>query len=129
YLMTLQGLRLLYPPNVSGWEWYEGWISSQTTMRRVSHADVIFWGGGDARPFAVGLAAFMKTMAVKEPIDIVNQLADVFDMPLLEAERETLLKLCVAAGGVKALDQKDQAANLFAQVSKIMFAMPTAQLC
>lgn len=129
YLMTLQGLRLLYPPNVSGWEWYEGWISSQTTMRRVSHSDVIFWGGGEARPFAVGLAAFMKTMAVKEPVDIVNQLADVFDMPLSDTDRETLTKRCTAAGGVKALDEKNQAANLFAQVSKIMFAMPSAQLC
>ncbi len=130
YLMTLQGMSLLLPPNVAGWDWGEAWLTTDSLLKRVQLSGIIFWGGGEARPFAVKLAAKMVSEdKVQTPTDIVNVLADVLDVPVSKDRHAVLVDACTKAGGVAALANKDQAANMFARVSQIMFGIPEFQLC
>ena len=60
---------------------------------------------------------------------IVDAVADVFDASLTSQDRDVLIEVCSKAGAASALNEKDQAANLFANLTKIMFASPSFQLC
>ncbi len=130
YLMSRQGMSLLLPPNVAGWDWGESWINASTTMERLNLSNTIFWGGGPDRGLAVWMATKLKTDdKVTTPEQIVLGVADVLDVPLNEAAKKSLTDACAKYGGVAALENKDQAANLFARLSRLMFAIPEFQLC
>lgn len=130
YLMSRQGMSLLLPPNVAGWDWGESWINSSNTVERLNLSNTIFWGGGPDRGLAVWMATKLKTDdKVSTPEQIVDGLADIFDAPLNDESRKALVEACVKHGGLKALDNKDQSANLFARLSRLMFAIPEFQLC
>ncbi len=44
YYMDRQSMMLLNPPDVSGWKWGPGWISSQNMIERINFAGVLVWG-------------------------------------------------------------------------------------
>jgi uncharacterized protein (DUF1800 family) len=130
YLMAQQGLQLLYPPNVAGWNWAEGWIGADTSIKRIRTCDAIFWGGGEARPWSVEAAAKIK--ASFKPADsgaLVDAFAALLDARLTPGERTALVGVCDKRGGLAALEKKDQAANLFAGMARVLFAIPDFQLC
>lgn len=130
YLMSQQGLSLLFPPDVAGWDWGESWVTTDNLIRRRTLADVIFWGGGDDRPFSVYLANHMKTIAkVQSTEGLVDVYCAFFDVPTTDQQKQTLVSACESKGGLKALDNKDSAANLFASISKLAFAIPEFHLC
>lgn len=130
YLMAQQGMTLLFPPNVGGWEWGDSWITANNTVSRVNHSGLIFWGEDKDRPIAMLLANRLKTEnPVASAADIVDAVADIFDARLGPKDRDVLIEACTKAGGVGALNEKDQAANLFANLTKLMFATPEFQLC
>lgn len=130
YLMARQGMSLLRPPNVAGWDWGEAWINTTNTVERINMANALFYSGGPDRGIAVLLATKLKTEdKVTTPEGIVDGVADILDVPISTASRPALVEACGKFGGVKALDNKDQAANLFARLCKLMFAVPEFQLC
>lgn len=130
YLMTLQGMTLLRPPDVAGWDWGEAWLTTDSLLQRVKLSGAIFWGGGEERPFAVLMAArLLNEDKVKTPEDIVNGMADILDVPLNSDRRAILVDACTKHGGVAALGEKNRAANLFARLGQIMFGIPEFQLC
>ena len=130
YLMTRQGMSILRPPNVGGWEWGMAWINPATTIERLNIAGTLFWSGGKDRPISVWLAAKLRTDdKVTDGLGIVDGMADILDVPLNDARRKELAAACEKYGGVKALDKPDSAANLFARVGRAMFAIPEFQLC
>ncbi|MBC8065879.1 MAG: hypothetical protein H7Y17_13685, partial [Chlorobia bacterium] len=100
-----------------------------TTVERLNLSTSIFWSGED-RALSVLLAAKLKTDdKVSTPEQIVDGMADILDVPLTEASRKTLVELCTKHGGLKALDEKNQSANLFSRLGRAMFAIPEFQLC
>lgn len=128
YLMQRQGFRLLYPPNVAGWDWGLAWINTASSMERLNLANT-FWGGGAERPFAVIVANRLKNEDKAEtPEQIVDGLADILDVPIDAATRPILVEACTKYGGRKALDNKDQSANLFARLSRLLYGTPAGQL-
>ncbi|MBS1714823.1 MAG: DUF1800 domain-containing protein [Armatimonadetes bacterium] len=130
YLMAQQGLTLLFPPSVGGWEWGPAWITANNTVSRVNHAQLLFVGDDPNRYLSVTLAAKFKTEdKVSTSEQIVDALADVLDVPLGPEDRTVLSEACTKAGGVKALDDKESASLLFAQLGRLLFALPKAQLC
>lgn len=130
YLMAQQGMTLLFPPNVGGWEWGGSWITANNSVLRVNHAVMLFWGEDKNRPVAVLMAEHLKTIGkTNTASEIVDAVADVFDASLTSQDRDVLIEVCSKAGAASALNEKDQAANLFANLTKIMFASPSFQLC
>jgi uncharacterized protein (DUF1800 family) len=129
YFMARQGMSILLPPNVAGWDWGQAWINPATTIERLNMATAVFWSGED-RALAVLMATKLKTDdKVTTPEGIVNGMADILDVPLTDESRKALTELCIKHGGLKALDEKNQSANLFARLGRAMFAIPEFQLC
>ncbi|MCW5939491.1 MAG: DUF1800 family protein [Fimbriimonadaceae bacterium] len=130
YLMGQQGLRLLFPPNVGGWNWGPAWVTTANSIMRIQHADTIFWGGGDDRPLATWVAT--KIMTDHKPVDsmgLVKVLANILDITVPENQMGPVARRADELGGVGALTGKDSAANVLANVAKMLFAVPEAQLC
>ncbi len=127
YLLAQQGMTLLFPPNVGGWEWGTAWINSNNSMLRVRHSDLLFWGEDKNRPVAMLMAKRLENSQTAG--DIVDGIAATFDIDLAKPERDMLIEACTKAGGREALNEKDRAANLFASITKLMIALPRFQLC
>lgn len=128
YLMAQQGMTLLFPPNVGGWEWGSGWITANNTIARVNHSSILFWGEDKSRPLTMLLVAKLKG-SVNSSAQIVDAVVDVFDADVDPVDRDVLIEACTRAGGIQALAEKDAASNLFASLTKLIFAMPSYQLC
>lgn len=130
YLMSRQGMRILYPPNVSGWDWGQAWINSSASAERMNMTGSLFYGGGNDRPFAAELAKRIKEDDhPTTPEQVVVGMCDILDVPLNDGAKAILAEACTKYGGVKALDNKDAAAGLFTRLAKVLFSMPEAQLC
>ena len=130
YLMGRQGMLILRPPNVAGWDWGEAWINPATTVERLQLATTIFWSGGADRPLASYVAAKLKADdKVSTSEQLVRGFADILDVPLQQEHIKPLVEMCDKHGGVAALENKDRSANLFARLGRTMFAIPEFQLC
>lgn len=129
YLMSQQGMQLLYPPNVAGWNWGTGWIGADTSVKRIKSSDGFFWSGGESRPYAIRTSALLKERQVADPASLVDGFLEIFDARISAEQRASLVGICEKRGGVKALDHKDQSAALFASISRALFACPEYQLC
>ncbi|MBS1721641.1 MAG: DUF1800 domain-containing protein [Armatimonadetes bacterium] len=129
YLMSQQGMSLLFPPNVGGWEWGNAWITANNTITRVNHSFVLFLGEDANRPIAQYVAGKLKAGGADSAAKIVDFVASLFDVPLLAQERDVMIEACTRVGGPGSLDDKDRAAGLLAELTKLMFAVPSFQLC
>lgn len=130
FLMNTQGLLLLYPPDVGGWAWGPGWITSANMLARIRHAQVLFQGDDPNRPIAQFLAQRLKgDAAVNSSERLIAAVLDLFDAQVGPDVKSTLVKVCDQAGGVRALDDKEQASKLFVAVFTTLFTSPEFQLC
>lgn len=130
YLMQQQGMALLFPPDVDGWEWGRGWISTDNNLHRVRHGDVIFYGGGEDRPFANWMIDLLVNKDKADtPEKLIQSFVEIFDVPLDAQRAMALVEACKKYGGMEALKNKDSAAYMFAQVAKVAFSMPEFHLC
>lgn len=129
FLMRRQGLALLYPPDVSGWNWGSAWISAQNVAYRLQHSNQVFLANVKGRPVASRLAALVKEGNPADSAALVMTLADILDVPLDKALTTDLAAAADKLGGVPALDKPESAAKLFAGVTHLMFAIPEFQLC
>lgn len=129
YLMRRQGLHLLFPPNVNGWDWGAGWITAQNVVYRLQHANQLFASGGKDRPLAVKAATLAGGTTATTEMEFVQGLADVLDAPLSQAMLDRLAAECTAQGGLAALKNPAGTAKVVARLAHLMFAVPEFQLC
>lgn len=129
FLMNQQGLLLLYPPNVGGWDWGNAWITSTNMTARWGHAKIIFRGDDPNRPIAAWIAArIKKEFNAATPSDLVQGFLDIFDGDPTPDQRATLVGIATKHG-VAALNDKDSASDLFVELGTALFAMPSYQMC
>ncbi|MCO5295613.1 MAG: DUF1800 domain-containing protein [Fimbriimonadaceae bacterium] len=128
--MFQQGMLLLYPPDVAGWDWGTRWISSQSMLERIKLAELLFGSAEEPKPTSSlvaqrllqrGKAASAETM--------VDGLIEMFDAPLPASTRATLVKACQDHGGPGSLADPKQASALLGAVLRLMFAAPEFQFC
>ena len=125
FLMSQQGLLLLYPPNVGGWEWGKAWITSTNMTSRWGHAKIVFQGDDPNRP----IAAWIGQRILKEFNGaIVDGFLDIFDGDPT-TEQRAVLKGIADKHGKSALSDKDRASELFVELGTALFAMPSYQMC
>lgn len=129
YLMGVQGQSLLNPPDVAGWEGGEAWLSSDNFIRRVASSGMLFWGGGDARPLAVQTASLLRnnfSPATNEAVAL--GFMRLFDFEAEDAVRAVMVAEAERLDALKVLSTPNGSANVFARLSRIIFATPSAQL-
>lgn len=129
FLMRRQGLALLYPPNVAGWNWGSAWITAQNVAYRLQHSGQLFAGGAKGSAISNRAATMIKQTGPRESTDLVRALAEILDVPLQPSTVEELAAVADKLGGIAALDKPDTTAKLLAGVTHVMFAVPDFQLC
>lgn len=126
-LMERQGMRLLFPPDVAGWDWGTAWISSATMVERIKVADAIFAGRAAQRgPFA---AELLSGKPQSTPEDVVESLLKVFDANVAPERKKALVEAVQSNGGADAASNPRQAPALLNAVCRVLFAAPEYQFC
>lgn len=128
YLMSLQGMTLLLPPNVGGWEWGSAWINPALSIERLKLPGVVFWGGDDRPMTSLLSARILQDLKPTTSEQLVRGIADILDLDLPQEAMPALIATADRHGGVKALANRDQAAGLFTDACRLLFAVPAAQL-
>jgi uncharacterized protein (DUF1800 family) len=129
FLMAQQGMTLFYPPDVGGWEWGPGWITSTNTLERLKHPDLLFVGDDPARPIAALLATEMKAAGVSDGKAVAAFLAARFDFQPSPDQLEALGIEAERLGGARSLDGPEPASRLISALVKSMVAAPSFQQC
>lgn len=127
-LMGQQGMLLLYPPDVGGWEWGENWITSQTMTMRIRLADQFMGVGQADKGLSAHIANRLRTdRNPQSGSEVVAGLLAMFDAEIEDAQKATLARICDQEGGVAALAKPETASPMLAAVLRLLFATPEFQ--
>lgn len=125
-LMRRQGMYLMYPPDVAGWEWGRAWITTASVIERQKIGDYFFRN----RPAVAGIIlAMLAPAAPTSTAQAVDLLVDWFDVPVDAAKRQVLVQVLDANGGMEALKTPQAASKPFATMFRLIASIPEYQLC
>lgn len=128
--MYQQGMLLLYPPDVAGWDWGSRWISSQSMLERIKLSEMLFGSAQDPKPTSSLVARrLLQRGKGGSPEALVDGLLEMFDAQLPPATRDTLVQSCRDHGGPGALADPKQASEMIGAVLRLLFAAPEFQFC
>ena len=125
-MMEKQGMKLLFPPDVDGWQWGPGWVSSATMVERIKVADGLFKTPANRHTLALGALRDKPKSTSRE---VVDALLKVVDAKLPEEKVGALVKVCDEAGGPAAARNPRAAGNVANAVYRVLFASPEFQFC
>lgn len=126
--MNNQGMQLLFPPDVAGWDWGENWISSATMVERIKFAQTLFANRGSII-VAQWLADTIKTSNPKSARDVVLRLLEIYDTKLPEDKLKGIVEVCESAGGLNSISSGQKAQAVIRDMSKLIFAAPDFHFC
>jgi len=121
--MKTMGMSLMYPPDVSGWDGGEAWISSATMVQRIGWSEKLFAGQRRLpRPAGVPVStSFLDS--ITDSATLADRLAAIFDTPASPARR----KIIQSAAETEFKNSGAPGAAIV--VSRLIFASPDFQFC
>lgn len=128
-LMQKQGLQLLYPPNVKGWNWGPDWISAGSMAARIKFGSDFFWLGEPKKRLGNGISALLLAGKPSGPEEFINAFLRMFDAEAVQPRMDLLVKAFNLAGGMDALANVDAAPNPMAALGRMTFGAPEFQFC
>ncbi len=124
--MKSMGMWLMYPPDVSGWDGGQAWITSATMVERIGWAERIFGQAKNVR-FQMRYPAYELFAKDPSPRGVVTKLVSIFDAPIHPEKLPMLVSVAEKASGGEVTRVN---ANLTAAaVSRLIFATPEFQFC
>ncbi len=129
-LAMQEGMQLLFPPDVAGWDAGPNWISSATMVERIKWSEKLFGPGtpGGRAAGAIRYPAASLLGDARTPAEAVAKLVSVFDIKLPAAKVKQLEEAAEAATGGRGLSA--QTANFVASsVCRLAFGSPEFQFC
>ncbi len=127
-----QGMLLLYPPDVDGWEWGSAWITTDSMTKRIQMADLLMLGGAPKQDFGLANAVTLRLKAhgsVASSQEIASSLATVFDAKLTAEQLTIMAQACDRAGGPGSLNSPEATAKMYASMFRLLFGCPEFQYC
>lgn len=129
-LVNAQGLLPLYPPDVSGWNFGQNWVTSATLPKRADVADTLFYTdrptGATGLHHARSLSASAKGLSTKA---LAERICQSYSVKLDDARIGQLAKVIEWHGGPDALKDDKKACKTLQNVSKLIFWAPEYHLC
>ncbi len=129
YLMEIQGLLLLHPQNVKGWDWGASWITSNAMLKRVEFSPGFFYRNFAGVQIGRTVAERILHQNPTDDASAVKALTEMFDAQLPDEKQAILLKEFQKSGGLKNLQKPNQAANVLANTGRLLFGAPEFQYC
>jgi uncharacterized protein (DUF1800 family) len=127
--MEQQGLLLLHPQNVKGWDWGESWITSNAMLKRIEFAPAFFYRSYAGEQVGKNVAVHILNRNPADDAAAVKAFMEMFDVQLAPEKQDLLLKEFIKSGGLAALQKPNQAAGVLANTGKLMFGAPEFQYC
>lgn len=116
------GMRLMYPPDVAGWDWHEAWISTATMVERVKWADRIF------PPNNQGSALINNMLSGPATPDVlVDKMISVLDVNLPDDKVKILKESATSSAGGAGPIRPQQLARVANGVARLIFGSPEFQ--
>ncbi|MCB0826035.1 MAG: DUF1800 domain-containing protein [Armatimonadetes bacterium] len=116
------GMRLMYPPDVAGWDWHEAWISTATMVERVKWADRVFPANGQ------GIAVINNMLGGPATPDVlVDKMISVLDVNLPDSKVKVLRESAVKTAGGTGPIRPQQLARVANGVARLIFGSPEFQ--
>jgi len=122
--MKNMGMQLLFPPDVSGWDGGQSWITSATMMERITWGSRLF-GQAKTGP-QLRYPSYGLFQADASPQGIAKKLVSIFDAPIPSFKMPMLVEAAQKASGGRLTPQNANATA--AAVTKLIFAAPEFQL-
>lgn len=125
--MRKQGMTLLYPPDVAGWDWGTAWVSPAMMLERIRFSNQVF-----ARGRAQVIVETLNKQIGAEhatPEAVVDALVVLFDVPVDQTKRAILLSAVESGGGAAVFQKPQTAVAMLNTLARLMFAMPEYQFC
>ena len=123
------GMRLLFPPDVAGWDGGRAWISSATMVERIKWAEALFGQGPSASPgqrqFRFRFDAYPLFADNPTPEGAVDALLSIFDAPLAASKKPQLVAAAQKASGGAVTRANANATS--AAISRLIFGSPEFQ--
>jgi uncharacterized protein (DUF1800 family) len=126
-MIERQGMKLLFPPDVAGWDWGKAWITSATMLERIKVADELF----KPRRAAQGQlgAAILQDKPRSSALEVVDTLLSLVDADVPAERKKALIEACERSGGAAAASAPRTAGEVVASVYRVLFASPEFQFC
>jgi uncharacterized protein (DUF1800 family) len=124
-IMRRQGMYLLYPPDVSGWDWGAAWISTASVIERNKIGQYLFTNASGLLP---AICDAINAKAAADSAAAVNVFVDMFDVPAKPDARQIMAQALDAAGGVKALAKPNTAAKPVQALMRLASSIPEFQM-
>lgn len=124
-----QGLALLDPPDVGGWQMGDGWLTPANTIHRVSFADFVFAPGQKEVPFASHILTHLQKRNLNFGDRLIEGLASQFDFALSPRSRRLMVGTLNRCGGLSSLKTPERATYTLTMLGRLMFSAPEFQLC
>lgn len=124
-IMRRQGMFLLYPPDVAGWEWGSAWITTASVIERNKIGTYLFTAASGSP------ALVMQALKEKAPADtaaLVNILTEWFDIPATDAAKRVMIQSLDANGGLAAFAKTATAATSLQAFWRLASAVPEYQM-
>ena len=121
--MKSMGMSLLYPPDVSGWDGAEAWISSATMVQRIGWSEKLFAGQKRAPRAAAAGSPFLIGDGLTDSGELADRMSAIFDAPPSPARK----RIMQAAADTEM--KKTGMAGAAVTVTRLIFASPDFQFC
>lgn len=125
-IMRRQGMYLMFPPDVAGWEWGTAWITTASVIERQKIADYFFRNRANVAAIVLGMLA---PAAPRDAAHVMDLLVDWFDIPADSGRKELLVQALEANGGFAALAKPATAQKPLNSVFKLVASIPEYQFC
>ncbi len=120
------GMKVMFPPDVAGWDSGIGWISSATMIERIKWADRIFGTQVARGDISLRYPAESFVDGSGSPESLVRALISVFDAPIPETKVPNLIKAARDATGGGLVNRTNASAAAIA-VTRLIFGSPEFQ--
>ncbi len=126
--MRRMGMRLLYPPDVSGWEWGPGWVAPAMMAERMRFGTTIA-NRGRMAAVSERIRKTLAEAALADDAALVDQVLRMFDADFPADKRLILIEAVRNSGGVAAMQRNQTALPVMQNLFRLVFGAPEFQMC
>ncbi|MEQ1821810.1 MAG: DUF1800 domain-containing protein [Fimbriimonadaceae bacterium] len=124
-LTRRQGMTLMFPPDVAGWEWGNAWITTASVIERNRLADVLLRNGSG---FPAALVSRFSARPPATPDEAVSRLIEWFDVPANDEARKIMAMAFEQNGGLAALSKAQSLSKAVSSVMRLATSLPEFQM-
>ncbi len=126
--MRRMGMRLLYPPDVSGWEWGPGWVAPAMMAERMRFGTTIA-NRGRMAAVSERIRKTLTETSFPDDAALVDFVLKMFDAEFPSEKRMILIEAVRNSGGVAAMQRNQTALPVMQNLFRLVFGAPDFQMC